>query len=144
MLMFGEVTGVAQDIHGELVYDAQPVIDEFIKADLLENVVLDGEFIAGPSGLIFHAYDIMTLPQWEQQVCEMPLHFRKSVLAEVIMKGNLKRTVFTEVVFAGNQREVEAAKRKVLRNPWPGVVYKATEAPYPFGPTTDWLIDRRA
>jgi ATP-dependent DNA ligase len=156
-------TGAAPTVFtllGRVVVNAWPVAKELEESNLIENCVLDGEFltsdpdelgavmanqswIADVYNIRFHAYDIMTLDQWNAKVCEMPLHYRKSILAELLLRGNYKRTLFTPAAHAGSLSEVLKITAMNKHIGYGGSVYKDIAAPYPFGNTLDWLVNKK-
>lgn len=132
-------TGSDASVQSEVALPpTQQVLDELVSSDLAENIVLDGEFI-GPT---FHAFDIMAIEHWRERICEMPLHYRKSILATLLLKGNYERTLFTPTQFISREVEVPRAVRGLVAQGFKGAVLKGIDTPYEFGTTTDWLVVR--
>lgn len=159
ILVFRGEVGTAYSITGRAMVNAWPIIKELEMSELVENLVLDGEFVntfnadgclalarstdlPDSFGINFHAYDIMALGQWEEKICEMPLHYRKSILAELLLKGAYRRTLFTPAKYCSDYSSMKAEQQCFKRLGYDGAVYKDVEAPYPFSNTLDWLLEK--
>lgn len=158
-LVFRGCTGEAYTLLGRKIPNAAYTLDEIEHSQLVENLVIDGEFTCGDAdelgglmanqkvlpdtfGTVFNAYDIMTVDQWDSKICEMPLHYRKSILASLLMRANYQRTLFTLAAFADNIYDMKKLQCRYKAQGYEAAVYKDIEAPYPFGNTLDWLVDR--
>jgi ATP-dependent DNA ligase len=157
-LIFRGAKGIAVTLLGREVPNAANILAEIEASDLVENIVIDGELLNRydvkrtaevtsavkftRDELDFYAYDVMTIEHWDDKICEMPLHYRKSVLAALLLRGNYQRTLFTPAAFANDIVEMKKLQRSYKAKGYEAAVFKDVEAPYPFGATLDWLVDR--
>jgi ATP-dependent DNA ligase len=157
-LIFRGVKGVAVTLLGRAIPNAANILAEIEASDLAENIVIDGELVNRydkkrtaevtsctkfmRDEIDFFAHDVMAIEQWDSKICEMPLHYRKSILASLLIRANYQRTLFTPAAFANGIDEMKKLQRGYKAQGYEAAVYKDTSSPYTFGPSLDWLVDR--
>lgn len=157
-LIFRGDTASAVTLLGREIPNAYPVLEELAASELVEGLVLDGEFTTfdrhevgaiiadqkrrdDAHKMTFNVYDIMAVDQWDRKVCETPLHYRKHALLMLLFRGGYRRTIYAPCSLAQTPEELARAKAAFLKH-YDAVVYKDISSPYPFGSTVDWMVDR--
>ena len=136
--------------------NARLIVAELVASGRFDNFVLDGEFMgkdwnesqsivktqdAHPDidNLKFHAFDLVTLKDWNAKKSTIPQETRKNMLKYFLTTVRVPHVVYVEHKLVSSADDIQKEFKRQLKAGYEGIMLKDPDAPYAFKKSKFWL-----